>query len=91
MVYLPIKKVWFDMIVKGEKLEEYRAITPRYSKIFDKAKDSDNRFWCIIRNGYRKDSPSAKIFVSLSVGFGKEKWGAIPGEKYFVLSILKVE
>lgn len=30
MLTLPIKKKWFDMIVSGEKTEEYREIKPYY-------------------------------------------------------------
>lgn len=33
MLVLPIKKKWFDMIVSGEKKEEYREIKPYYNKI----------------------------------------------------------
>lgn len=37
MLTLPIKKKWFDMIVSGEKKEEYREIKPYY----------DSRFHCV--------------------------------------------
>lgn len=30
MLILPIKKQWFDMILSGEKKEEYREIKPYY-------------------------------------------------------------
>lgn len=30
MLILPIKKKWFDMILSGEKKEEYREIKPYY-------------------------------------------------------------
>jgi len=30
MLVLPIKKRWFDMILSGEKKEEYRDIKPYY-------------------------------------------------------------
>lgn len=30
MITLPIKKKWFDMILNGVKLEEYREIKPYY-------------------------------------------------------------
>ena len=36
MVILPIKKQWFDMILSGEKKEEYRDIKPYYTKRFQK-------------------------------------------------------
>lgn len=31
MLTLPIKKKWFDMILSGEKPEEYREITPYWT------------------------------------------------------------
>lgn len=34
MLTLPIKKKWFDMIVAGEKKEEYRDIKPYYDARF---------------------------------------------------------
>ena len=34
MLTLPIKKKWFDMILSGEKKEEYREIKPYYEKRF---------------------------------------------------------
>lgn len=36
MLTLPIKKKWFDMIVAGEKKEEYREIKPYYDSRFKK-------------------------------------------------------
>ena len=36
MLVLPIKKEWFDMIVSGEKEEEYREIKPYYNRILGK-------------------------------------------------------
>lgn len=39
------------------------------------------------RNGYRKDSPAIEAVCSLSVGSGREEWGAEPGERYFILKI----
>ena len=34
MLTLPIKKQWFDMILSGEKKEEYREIKPYYDSRF---------------------------------------------------------
>ena len=34
MLILPIKKKWFDMILSGEKKEEYREIKPYYTSRF---------------------------------------------------------
>jgi len=56
MLTLPTKKKWFDMILSGEKLEEYRNDTQYYESRLDKyiGIPVKVRF----RNGYRKDSPS---------------------------------
>ena len=37
MLTLPIKKRWFNMILSGEKKEEYREIKPYYMTRFSKA------------------------------------------------------
>lgn len=34
MLVLPIKRKWFDMILSGEKKEEYREIKPYYDSRF---------------------------------------------------------
>lgn len=34
MLILPIKKQWYDMILSGEKKEEYRDLKPYYEKRF---------------------------------------------------------
>lgn len=93
---LTIKRKWFDMILSGEKKEEYREVKKYYDDRFDipgyvwiehsliPARDVIVRF----RNGYKKDSP--EIFVRLkryAKGFGKPEWGAVPGEKYYVLEL----
>lgn len=91
MIILPIKKKWFNMIVSGQKKEEYRSLTKRYRTMFFNAADKNGEFWCILRNGYRFDSPAATVRVSLSIGYGNPEWGAIPGEQYFILSILEIK
>lgn len=45
------------------------------------------KFRYMFRNGYRKDSPSFIAKCTLSVGTGKEEWGAEKGKEYFVLTI----
>lgn len=45
MLTLPTKKKWFDMILSGEKPEEYRNITPYYATRFM------NVFGLIVSNG----------------------------------------
>lgn len=94
MLTLPIKKKWFDMIKSGEKKEEYREIKPYYkSRFFNEYKKNNNNlcFYVIFRNGYRKDSPKIKCYISLYLKTGKPEWGAELNKAYFVLKILSVE
>ena len=42
----------------------------------------------MFRNGYSKQSPYFITRVQLTIGTGKEEWGAEPGIKYYVLKIL---
>lgn len=93
MLTLPIKKKWFDMIASGEKLEEYRNITPYYtvrlkpSPFYHLVKGITIMF----RNGYSATSPKMKCFVRITVGKGREEWGAEPNKDYYKLEILSKE
>jgi len=100
MLILPIKKKWFDMILAGEKKEEYREIKPYYMTRFanigllNMDLDSFNYVptgnvrHVIFRNGYSGDSPSFAAKCVLSIGTGKPEWGAEPGKEYYVLKIV---
>ena len=108
MVILPIKKKWFDMIVSGEKKEEYREIKPYYTSRFIKALGFPGKseredvkellkqmqalksIEIMFRNGYSVGSPAIIAECHLSIGMGKEKWGAKLGEKYYILRIDKI-
>ena len=95
MLTLPIKKKWFDMILSGEKKEEYRAITPYWTKRFQSIVLVDNYGLPLIREcrmiklraGYSKNAPEAKVVVSIKKGTGRPEWGAEPGTEYWVLAI----
>ena len=85
MLTLPIKKQWFDMILSGEKKEEYRDNTPYYNSRFGKYLGKAVRVK--FRNGYNSDSPSFERTVVVKCGRGWEKWGAEKDKAYFVLEI----
>lgn len=80
MLILPIKKKWFDMILSGEKKEEYREIKSYWSRRFWNAGlsvwDPDAIKKVIFRNGYSKSSPQIVAKVTWKKGQGKEEWGA---------------
>ena len=101
MVILPIKQKWFDMIMSGEKLEEYREIKPYWEKRLDIFPDilrsiedvgvSHFVTQCKIRAGYNKTSPTAIISYWVDIGTGKTEWGAEPDTKYYRLHIVNKE
>lgn len=92
MLTLPIKKRWFDMILSGEKKEEYRDITPYYKVRFKNL--WDNRYIgkrkIMFRNGYSMNSPSFIGECELNIGYGKPEWGAKEGKNYYVLTICRI-
>lgn len=93
MLVLPIKKKWFEMIVNGEKKEEYREFKEYYHIRFKKIFGFDygrKRVEIIFRNGYKRNSPSVKCLCILNCGYGKEEWGAIPKKECYILTILEV-
>ena len=103
MLILPIKKKWFDMILSGEKKEEYREIKPYYESRFKNcfnvvkyhgeyinAFEENPEREIMFRNGYSKSSPSFVARCVLSVGTGRQEWGAEKDKQYFVLKIIEV-
>ena len=83
-LYLTLKKNWFDLILSGEKKEEYREIKPYWEKrLMGKKYDRT-----IFRNGYGTNAPQFTIKLkSITQGTGKSEWGAEEGKTYFVLSL----
>jgi hypothetical protein len=96
MLTLPIKKKWFDMILSGEKKEEYREIKPYYTSRFENELEIDRFMYgedylhIILRNGHSKSSPYMKVKCILRDGYGKEEWGAEPNKVYYVLKIVEI-
>lgn len=75
ILHLTLKKKWFDMILSGEKTDEYREIKPYWTKRLIPKKHTHICF----TNGYGKNRPSFIIkYPELWQGFGLTRWGA-PG------------
>lgn len=100
MLTLPIKKKWFDMILNGEKKEEYREIKPYYTSRFEKTlcdvnkqkRDEYTIYKTIkFRNGYSNKSLYLVAIVSIKKGIGKIEWGAELNKRYYVLKILEIK
>lgn len=105
MLTLPIKKKWFDMILSGEKKEEYREIkeyyNARFSSVFGLMEKNGELIKAgrterekiqkiLFRNGYGKDKPVILADCELRVGTGKKEWGAESGKVYYILSIKNI-
>lgn len=97
MLTLPIRKKWFDMILSGEKKEEYREIKPYYttrlSKIFNMYNDIPLDLGStdiLFTNSYGYKVPSFIAEYHLEKRTGKEEWGAEANKEYYVLVIEKI-
>lgn len=99
-IILHIKKKWFDMILNGQKKQEYREIKPYYTKrlcnMFNLGEKSlldwlhRGSFQSIdvtFENGYSSNSPSFTVPCMLFIGKGKEEWGAEKDVEYFIFQI----
>jgi len=94
MLILPIKKQWYDLILSGEKKEEYREIKPYYETRFKHCGLLDSfgnptgaRLIVAFRNGYSAKSPTFCAKVKCEIKTGNPAWGAMEGEKYYALQI----
>lgn len=93
MLILPIKKKWFNMILSGEKKEEYREIKPYWTMRFlnEFGLNFQGKVRHIVfRNGYSKNSPVMLCDCKLREGQGKKEWGAEPNKEYYILEILEI-
>lgn len=99
MLILPITRKWYDMILSGEKTEEYREVKPyydsRFRRLFD-MDESDNptgldEHAILFRNGYSRNSPSFEAVCTLSKGKGRPEWGAEPNKQYWILHVRRIQ
>lgn len=82
-LYLTIKRKWFDMILSGEKTEDYREIKDYWNS---RLKDPSRFQRVVLRNGYSKTAPSAVfMFGGIEKRTGKPEWGAIEGKEYYCI------
>lgn len=79
-LHLTLKRKWFEMIVSGEKKEEYRVIKPYWESRLNKSYSH-----VVFRNGYNKSAPKAKFkLLSIIKGKGLPEWGA-PVDDVFII------
>ena len=85
-LHLNLHRKWFDMILSGEKKEEYREIKKFYNRKF---LTSDCFYNTItFSNGYAKNRKQFVIELkSIKTGLGIEIWGAPLRQKVFILEL----
>ena len=83
---LKIKKKWFDMIVSGEKTQEYREIKPYYTSRFRAQYDA-----VLLQNGYAKSAPWVKMEVKcIHIAYGRWQWGAPKNKPVYIIELGEV-
>lgn len=78
-IHLPIKRKWFDMILSGEKREEYREIKPYWTKrltnagrwsIPDRYVSKSHKYSA---HGTNPPIRAGKTTLTLTAGYGSDK------------------
>ncbi|WP_461632753.1 hypothetical protein [Labilibaculum euxinus] len=95
VLHLNLKRKWFQMISEEIKKEEYRAITPYWSRVFVNGKIKikgklyhPTDVFIQFSNGYSKNRHQNMFECKgLRVGLGKYEWGAEPNIQYYVLEL----
>lgn len=89
-LHLNLIKKWYDMILSGDKKEEYRELSDYWKARF-KTVQENNIKKVTFSNGYRKNRRQMVVEISyIRIGRGIEEWGAVPGKQYFVTVLGKV-
>lgn len=95
-LHLNVKRKWFDMILEGEKKEEYREIKPFWDKRLESLFPQIIRnevYYPIVEtvtfsNGYAKDRPQIVVELKgIEKNTGKTFWGAELGKRYYVIEL----
>lgn len=98
-LHLNLKRKWFDMVLNGEKTEEYRDIKPFWDKrfwhLFPQEIKGETYFPIVdtitFSNGYSKTRSQFVIELKgLKKNIGFQEWGAEKGVEYYVFSLGKI-
>ena len=83
-LHLFLKSKWYDMIASGKKKEEYRTITPYWTKrIWEKAPQVSD---VIFHRGYTNETVCFAV-NRIVRRIGLQEWGAEPGKVYYVIQL----
>lgn len=86
LLHLTLKKKWFDMILSGEKTEEYRDIKPYWKSRLEGRDFAHHRV--VFRNGYGAHAPLILVELKeITTGIGKLEWGAPETTPVYILKL----
>lgn len=90
-LHLVLKHKWYDMIAGGEKKEEYRELTPYWTKrlVEDLGEDFHPVFFknydrICFHKGYTSTTMTFKV-KDIGIGKGKTEWGAPKDKEVFII------
>lgn len=95
ILHLTLKKKWFDLIISGQKAEEYREFKSYWWQRLSEYSDGEFLFHKTFdaikfTNGYKKESPSFFIECkNITVGYGDILMGA-PDKPCYIIKLGKV-
>lgn len=88
ILYLSLKKKWFDMILSGEKKEEYREIKPYWTNRISYGERYDAVKFV---NGYGNNRPWMLIELKgWAINYGCPEWGGDTDYTQYVLYLGKI-
>lgn len=79
-LHLVLKYRWYDMINRGEKTEEYRAISTWQRRIGENVK------FVVFHRGYSSVVMKFRI-GRVSIGLGKPEWGAPQDKEVLIIKL----
>ncbi len=89
-IHLNLHKTWFDMVLSGQKKEEYRELTDYWKVRMTNAKNK-NVQTVTFSNGYAKTRRQMVVELQyIAIRQGIAEWGAVKGKVYFVLHLGRV-
>ena len=84
ILHLTLQRQWFDMILSGQKREEYREMKPYWNLRLGKTRYDLIKF----RNGYHLTSPTMLVELKEHLsGLGIIEWGAPAGRPVHILKL----
>lgn len=79
-LHLVLRYQWYDMVCRGEKTEEYRAIRTWKRRIGENVK------FVVFHRGYSSTVMKFKV-NGVNIGIGKPEWGAPKDKEVLIIKL----